>query len=225
MILTIINLICLLSIIAVVLYIVLTYNTLKKDIVKMSKIIPEVGSISNKLKDVYVPGGPSPAPPSLFVSGSNEPRLVPMSQTVKLLPTPTSYVPPTEAMKTYYTILKAALDSFEQNKTAIMKLVSSQDFYNSKDEAAKQILRESNFMVPILAWYIYENSVSKSALSQKDVNDMYVAINFLNNPAYMFTSATGENIHFSTLSVSSSLQQFYTNNKLFIDTCLRDKTC
>ena len=222
MILTIINLICLLSIIAVVLYIVLTYNSLKKDIDKMLKIVPDVGYIGNKFKDVYVPGGPSPASPSAF---SNEPRLVPMSQTVRLEPTPTNYVPPTEAMKTYYTVLKTALDVFQGYKTNIIKLISSPEFYNTKDDQAKKILRDSTFIVPIIEWYVYENSVTKSALSQKDINEMYTALNFLNNPEYKFTSATGETIHFSTLAVSSSLQQFYANNKAYLDTCLRDKTC
>jgi hypothetical protein len=218
MILAIINIICLLLIIGIILYIIMTYVNIKTDIVKLQKIVPEEGTIINKLKDMTVPSGPGPSPtPSPSPPGPG-PSPSPS-------PSPSPYVPPNEAMKTYYTVIKAALDTFEREKTAIINMIGSQDFYSAKGDVASKYLKENKTMIPIIAWYVYENSPAKSSLNQKDINDMFTVLNFYNNDAYKYTSANGNTYHFSTLAVSSSIQQFYQNNKTYIETCLRDGTC
>jgi len=218
MILALINIFCLLVIIGIIIYILLTYITVRDNITKLEKIVPNVATINNKMKDITVPSGPGPAP-SPAPPGPSPPSPPGPS------PSPTPYVPPNDAMKVYYTVIKAALDTFERDKTNIINRIASQDFYLAKGDAASKYLKDNRTMVPIVAWYVYENSPAKSSLNQKDVNDMYTVLNFFNNDAYKYTGSNGNTYHFSTLSVSSSIQQFYQNNKTVIDTCLRDNTC
>jgi hypothetical protein len=217
MILAIINIICLLVIIGVLIYLVINYMNIKTDIVKLQKIVPVEGTIINKLKDITVPSGPSPTPSPAPTPGPG-PSPGPS-------PSPSPYVPPNDAMKVYYTVLMAALDTFEREKTAIIDRIASQDFYLAKGDVASKYLKDNKSMVTIIAWYVYENSPAKSSLNQKDINDMYTVLNFYTNDAYKYTAANGNTYHFSTLAVSSSIQQFYLNNKTYIETCLRDGTC
>ena len=223
MIITIINLVCLVTIIAVVIFLVLTYNAIKKDIDVMSKIVPEADSITNKLTNISVPSGPKNQ--GAVITQTNSANFVAPVLSPVVSMTPTNYVPPDTSMKRYYEVLKPALDIFERSKDVIMKLVSSSEFYNSKGEAAQKYLKDNNVLVPMLAWYIYENSVSKTALNQKDIDSMYTALDYYNNDAYKYKSATGVTIHFGTLSYSSSFQQFYQNNKAYLDKCIAENTC
>ena len=218
MILAIINIFCLLVIIGIIIYILLSYLLVKDNITKLQKIVPKEGTIHNKMKDITVPSGPAPSPAPPGPGPSPAPGPTPS-------PSPSPYVPPNEAMKVYYTVIKAALDTFERDKTNIINRVGSQDFYLAKGDVASKYLKDNKSMVPIIAWYVYENSPAKSSLNQKDINDMYTVLNFYNNDAYKYTAANGNTYHFSTLAVSSSIQQFYLNNKTIIDTCLRDNTC
>lgn len=218
MILTIVNILCLIIIIAVILYIVLQYLNIKSDIDKMNKIIPtNIEGIKNTLKDIQVPTGPGPAPiPTPSPSPSAPATPAPPSSQPK-------YTPPNDSMKEYYILLTSSLSIFEKESKIIIATIASDAFATTKD--AKTFLGTQKQMIPIIQWYMYENSDKRKKLDSREVQMMYDAINYYNTPSYSYISATGQNYHFSTLTMSSAIQKFYENNKIYLDECTKANTC
>lgn len=235
MILTIVNILCLVIVIGVMLYIVLQYLSIKSDLTKAQAIIPNVASVRNTLVDVKVPAGPAPSPsptitatapalapsPSPTTTASPAPSPSPTTTTASPAPAPAPYTPPAQ-VGTYYTILQQALSSFKTNKDMIIAQMNSETLLITKD--AKAYFAANPYMVPFITWFVYETGPDRQALDQKLVQEMYTALSYMKDPAYTYTTTSGST-HMSVLTMALAPRTFYINNKTYIDQCIKANNC
>uniref|UniRef100_A0A6C0CQD1 Uncharacterized protein n=1 Tax=viral metagenome TaxID=1070528 RepID=A0A6C0CQD1_9ZZZZ len=128
--------------------------------------------------------------------------------------------PYSQGIEKYNSILKPALDAFakwknEMNTTAFYTELSS-------NTDAKAFFKKYPYMVDILALYTYEKSAERAALNQIGVMEFHKDIGYYTKPEYRYGS---DNVHISAFLSMASLNQFYTNNRATIDTCLKDNSC
>jgi len=219
MILAIINIVCVIVLIAVSLYIFLEYLEIKKNLEKMKKAYDDGYVITDIFKDIKVP--PITIQPTTAPTNTT----VPTTTTTPTTTVPTTaipYTPPNE-LNDYYGILTKALSTFVTWQSSILPTIQSPTFASNVD--AKAFLEANSFLKPIIVWYIYENSSTRAKLPAASVQEMYNALSYNTNPAYFFKTTTGETYHFSTLALSYQIQKFYETNKLYLDSCTASFSC